>query len=528
MDKLKQAQKYQFWALLVVAIVLPFVGWSMARGMIPLAADRTKVLTDLQKSLAPAGNDDPNNEWKRQADLINAEQEKQKDLAWRTLFARQKPFMVWPKNVNPDPEKMLPRDLQVYRLAYPDEVEARRQIVKPIDEYTPDGLVEYSEDMLPRPDTEWELQAPSPSKIEAAQEDLWLLEAILTAVASVNKDATTPFDAPIRKIEELVLRGGSPRAAPAAAPVAAPPKAPGPNAPPQVAPAPGIDRREHKPGTGSRIADPKIKLDEELGAERQATEVKVPDPAAAGKVPPGPPGGPPGVPPGGPGPAGPPGLPAGGGALGSNHWSGPNINRYCDDQKEWKTRGFSLQVIMDLQSVPDLLVALSNCKGWSINVLRVHEADRKDGDLVAPGGAENAMGGDNRPRPFAGERPDGVKPAGGPGPRPNKRTPLDDENLATVSIVGVIYIFKKPPEAPVTAPPATAPGADGTVAGNPTGAAPAADSSTSGDAPADKPESESEPDEPADESTDAPAGSEKPDAGEKPKPPPESKPAGSK
>src|SRR5690242_13597408 len=96
MEKLQQVLKYQFWILLAIALILPFVGWYMATGgMATEALARTKSLQDLQKSLN-VNNDDPNGEWQRQLSTINAEQEKQSGIAWRALFERQKPFMLWP------------------------------------------------------------------------------------------------------------------------------------------------------------------------------------------------------------------------------------------------------------------------------------------------------------------------------------------------------------------------------------------------------------------------------------------------
>jgi translation initiation factor IF-2 len=171
------------------------------------------------------------------------------------------------------------------------------------------------------------------------------------------------------------------------------------------------------------------------------------------------------------------------------------MDRYCDDKKEWKTRGFSLEVIMDHRRIPDLLVALSNIEGWPVNILRVHVADYKDEDLVAagvPGGDNSRMRGMMMP-----PTPDSRGPAAGhiggkagmgapprmpmttprqPIPRGsedgfegpvNTRDPLDDPNLATVAIVGVIYIFKRPPPvAPAAPSPGAAPGgtAPGTTA----------------------------------------------------------------
>src|SRR5437588_210452 len=77
---------------------------------------------------------------------------------------------------------------------------------------------------------------------------------------------------------------------------------------------------------------------------------------------------------------------------GSGHGGGWNMERYRNDEPEWKTRGFPLQVVMDHRRSPDLLVALSNCE-WPINVLGVHEADYKDEDLVRVAGGSGGGGG---------------------------------------------------------------------------------------------------------------------------------------
>jgi hypothetical protein len=188
-----------------------------------------------------------------------------------------------------------------------------------------------------------------------------------------------------------------------------------------------------------------------------------------------------------------------GGGFGSRQGGGTNMERYRDEQKEFKTRGFSLQVVMDHRRIPELLVALSNSKHWPINVLRVHEADYKDEDLV-PGDGDSPAGGRMMPGmgmgnggPRAGH---GAGPRAGhgasalgagmgemmramakgrgsmPGARPpammrageeggegssSSRSALDDPNLANVAIVGLIYIFNKPPDpppAPATTQPA--------------------------------------------------------------------------
>jgi hypothetical protein len=214
-----------------------------------------------------------------------------------------------------------------------------------------------------------------------------------------------------------------------------------------------------------------------------------------------------------------------------------NMERYRDEQKEFKTRGFSLQVVMDHRRIPDLLVALSNCEHWPINVLRMHEADYKDEDLV-PGDGESTMGGRMPPMGGYGGPRSGSSAgsgmnsemmmrsmrgmmnsrAGSPAiTRPPAamrgaeeggegysvaRSALDDPNLANVAIVGLIYIFNKPDPPP--APAVTQPvGTTQPVAG--TTSAPAETAASAADA-AEESDSASAADEKAGEKTD-----EKPD-----------------
>jgi hypothetical protein len=175
MDKLKEVLKYQFWILLGVALILPFVGWFMGTsGMMSEAAERTKKLTDLRTSLVAKG-DDPNDTWSNELSLVNVEQEKQRDIAWRQLYEIQKPKMQWPRVLkedfdwpaDDDPEKMNNRHMELYRVAYPGkrgevgEAEKVRQIVKPIvDDDWQSGLVSYDPSLLPRPNDEWAHAGP--------------------------------------------------------------------------------------------------------------------------------------------------------------------------------------------------------------------------------------------------------------------------------------------------------------------------------------------------------------------------------
>jgi len=549
MDQLKQVLKYQFWILLAVALILPFVGWFMSRsGMITEAVARADTLKKLNDQLA-VRPDDPNETWPQQVGVINDEQAKQALLAWRSLYERQKPFMIWPKRMVDDPSKIENVHQEIYREDYAKELDRVRQIVKPIDEESGNGLVRYGEELLPSPNAEWTFQAPTVAQIEAAQEDLWLLTAILSAIAKVNEGASSVYDASVREIVELLLRGGSPKGASsgmAGSGGSAKVPAGGAGGPTSTAAGAGAAMSMMmRGGAGAmsgrtesaigNIGDHKINPNDDLGAERPAASAKTGSASS---------------------PTGQTGTRAGhGGAAplaigpmadrdmasaGSSRGGGPGTNRYCDERKEWRTRGFSLEVIMDHRRVPDLLVALSNVEGWPINILRVHVADSSDGDLVGTeaGGASadtrsmmsGMRGSGAPPGPGAGHGGGrGAAPSLPPMSRPPMSRPplerrqdrdsesgsgttsfapsaLDDPNLARVSIVGLVYIFLKPPELPPTTTPAQSPGASpapvAAAAADPAAATTteaetaADDAGTAGDAD-EKPESKTE--EPTDE-----------------------------
>src|SRR5262245_13049540 len=116
MEQLKKIAKYQFWILLGFAVVLPLVGWVMARsGLVAEAAERQKTLEGLMTSLT-AGAEDPNGDWQKGLSAINTTQAAEVKAAWQFMYDRQKEYMVWPKNMSTDdPSKVNLTDQEVYR-----------------------------------------------------------------------------------------------------------------------------------------------------------------------------------------------------------------------------------------------------------------------------------------------------------------------------------------------------------------------------------------------------------------------------
>jgi hypothetical protein len=530
MDKVKEVLKYQFWILLGIALILPLVGWFMSTsGLVSEAEVRTKELTELHKSLT-IGPEDPNSDWSNRLEDVNKEQAKQKEIAWREVYNRQKEMMTWPEKTGiTELSQIQDWQVSVYRVEYQNELKRVYKIVRPIEDDSSKGLLEFPEEQLPAPDQAWKTYRPTIGQIAAAQEDLWLLSALLECIAAVNEGANTPFEAPIRQIDLLHLRGGSKggTGAGSSGKTTSPTNSPGPQGTGAGGMMAAMKGGMAGPGDmmnnmsksmsggmfggaaaggqsgGTRINDPKIDADDVLGQEQSAATETTKD-AKSSTV-----------------------------AFGTAEKS-----RYRQEGTEWKTRGFELQVTMDHKRVPELLVSLSNCD-WPLSILRVQEADVRDENLETvesggsrgssfgggPMGMSGGMGNMMRGMAGAGAMMGGGPPGGTskgaamsrgnagsmmmkPAQRPARnarhdddededaggvgdgmqRSPLDDPNLALVSIVGVIYIFKEPsasttgpgsPGAPVTSPEVAAP--NGAVAN---GDSPATDTAAPADAAA--------------------------------------------
>jgi hypothetical protein len=564
MDKLKEVQKYQFWILLAVALILPLVGWSMARsGFVADTETRTKKLTETQGKLK---NDpgDPNQDWKKGIEAINGEQSQQKKFAWRYLWEQQSKLMTWPAKMHPganpdipaDPDKIQPGQQEYWRTAYEKFVAEVRLKVNPIDDDNPNGLIVYPPELLPIPEWVGGVRAPSVAQIIASQEDLWLLESLLTAIATVNSGSPAFYDAPIREIEVLYLRGGSTKGAGGGGGAS---KSSGGGGSTgggvggkvDMASMANLDMSKASINQGSgmmeqggfggggsagvSITSAKINADDDLGVEQAAKAAKG-EKSSDSKT----------------------GNSMAMVSFGSNStkgsWSGSDKNRYRDEKPEWMTRGFHLEVVMDHRHVPELLTALSNAS-WPMTVLRIQMSDYRDEDLAVVGSGTSGMGGSarggmsgmssmrgmpmgaaggssgpigskssaptRRPAAARGEDDDSFADSLPSDSQQNNRSALDDPNLAHVAVVGLIYIIKKPPEEKT--PSSSGPSPVTTTSTPPASASPAAPAdATAADAAAADPAGAA-----ADQPADEPAGeTEKPEDGDKPSADGKNEPAG--
>jgi hypothetical protein len=351
MDKLKQVLKYKFWILLGIAALLPLIGWFLASSGMARSHTERKSRLDSTFAALIASDQDPNSDWESNLKAVNVRQEAEISAAWRALYSRQQELKFWPPKLSTnDPALFTNRDRERYKEEYEKQRELVLGLINP-------GLVLISPDLMPAPEVDWEYAAPSQAAIEAAQEDLWLLAGLFRAIAQVNKDASSPFDAPVRQVLELRLRSGDKGGTGAKTPAASPT---------------GGTGTGQASSMGTQMADmAKGQMKQMFGSGRA-----------------------------GPGNLSAPGGSAGGAAGGQ---SGPEPgtipdpsfnpddelgaeqpeSRYVEVRNEWKSRGLYMELVVEQERVPDLLVALSNAE-WPVRIARVQQADIKEEDLMSP------------------------------------------------------------------------------------------------------------------------------------------------
>ncbi|WP_166819791.1 hypothetical protein [Thalassoroseus pseudoceratinae] len=467
MEKLQPILKHKFWIISGIALLIPLIGWFMDRGAI---AERIQTRWDTLSKLAPpSGANTPNQTYIDGIKFVNERQAERQKVLERELYEEQKQLWFWPAEVADRMAEKSYRDrvnnsiLQDYRFAYTDH------FVKDVVESTirpyrvsysgeESGLVKVDggtgnfgggmagggmpggrefaggggtglgmgENWFPSSiqhidaKSRWATEPPTPKEMWDAQEDLWLIQSLLEAVAEVNDGARRVSDAPIREIHTLFLRGGS---------------RPDPNA----AAAGGMDGGMGMAGMaepggyagggggggamfgnrmgggeggmmglgGQQSADFADDLDSVFGSAQ---------PVAAGGMGGDPMGGSPGGGYAGGGNMMPGGM-MGGGMMGGDGVGGnQNLRRYVDDDPElpYKTRGFYLHVTMLHSDLPRLQAALVS-RGWPVTLLRVQFVSKHhdfEGMNLDGQGGRRRMGREGGGLPLR-RRPRGLSPMGG-------------------------------------------------------------------------------------------------------------------
>lgn len=223
MDKVKAVLVYKFWILFAIALILPTYGWWTATNTIKAATDSRKTAVTgsftSAETLKAASPKNPNDDWTDGLKNINDMQADRYRKAVAHLWELQQELKVWPAVVRRDISEVEPGGLIfsktcfLYKGAFQEEVRKVYDILKPIDPETKQGVVSIDLNTI---ESALNLsipeggQSPDSDSIWTAQEDIWLMTAIMEALARVNENAnaTSVVDAPLKALEDVELRGG--------------------------------------------------------------------------------------------------------------------------------------------------------------------------------------------------------------------------------------------------------------------------------------------------------------------------------
>lgn len=236
MDQLKVILEHRFWVLSVLAVLIPPIGWWVSTGDMATQTDirtgairgKVKSLETLKKDLSKAANKD----WIEAAKQVNGKLAGLVDQTQKRLYEHQRPVMVMHPFVrhafeeaqvkyrgDSDTARNPHAFFDMKRLFMSRYVDMWRtdvyEVVSPFDMVTGDGKVLCTDQngsiQITRAPVEiWQQrQMISTAEMWDAQEDLWMLHALMQAVARVNEGSLNIDDARIKRLISATLRGGS-------------------------------------------------------------------------------------------------------------------------------------------------------------------------------------------------------------------------------------------------------------------------------------------------------------------------------
>ena len=435
MDNLKPLLVHKFWMIFVFALLIPTIGWWFSTA--DLAASITKQWNTVEGAFRDSQVSDnvPNPDWIDGISGVNKDQESRLQQSTDDLQKLQQKLRVWPADIQPFMNGVPYRSdiddsaAELYRSDYEYEIARVRKIVEPFDSRNGMGKVDFREGGFTSRFSVgyWEEIPPTSEEMWDAQEDIWLLSSLLKAIAEANTDADSIAEAPIRIIEEITFRGGIGRDLKKKALTTFNPLA-------------GIgvvkvQENKFSPGFGGAKFD--VNLDKEFGSNKLAAGAEIGLPGSGG--------------------AGTQGSRRGNNPMGLEGTDAFGPRYVGEDAKlPFKTRGFSLKLVMDHHQIPEVVAQLTNMP-WPVQILRIHLAASAD-DLQArmdedfgPPTRQSSKSSKRRRRPRGRDtsQPEGndtghVAKAKADAAQKLYHAALQDDSLATVAIVGLMTIYHLP------------------------------------------------------------------------------------
>ena len=363
MDKLQPIIKHHFWIVFLIALMLPPIAWWMTTGELAAEiSERTSSLDSTFSGIAD-GRNAANDDWANGVNQLITVRTESNRLALDRLWKAQTDLMVWPSIVAEDMAKCPYRgevdDVKVkqvlpawYREGYEQDVRRVWHIPEPID----DGKTRVDQDAkqkvvfpyesLPRiAASKWEGLPPTWQEIWNAQEDLWLLSEVLSAVRETNSSTSSITDSYVKQIMQVQLFGGKRAAAPSSAggttASATYPGTSGGGYPGM----PGMSGGSARRGGASPLSKPaEFPISEEYDVPSSSGNSY-----ALGE--------------------------SGSTMVAPTAATDPNSddNRYVQSEEAYRTRGFKLKVAIDQKQVPTLIRELLNSQ-YPIEIIRFQQS----------------------------------------------------------------------------------------------------------------------------------------------------------
>ncbi len=219
MEQLKVAWVYRFWIIVGIVVVMPIVSYFVdTRTLANNAASRAnKLKSDVTSLEGAAKGPLPNEKWVEGVSSLKDVLSSQVDVAWEDLYKRQVDFKTWPAAVKEayvsagpkaDDTKFDPDVKIKYQELYPPQLTELFNIVKPVQSFRAKGLVDMNLGLIFKYSPPWAQEETNPPSIQQAwqaQEDIWLLRALLSVIKRANEGSTSVKDSAVKKILDLSL-----------------------------------------------------------------------------------------------------------------------------------------------------------------------------------------------------------------------------------------------------------------------------------------------------------------------------------
>ena len=191
MEKLQPLIKHRYWICFGLSVMFVVVGWWMASGAIATETDNRRKAVKESFEKAKQGATDPNQDWVAAAKELNAQDDVEYKSASNILWVRQQNARKWPDMLQNDMkgigyQKTIANKTTRGKWAahYRTQMEKLLEIVKPFKPESGEGLVMVDPSRIThKPYESWKYGLPASAEIWNNQEDIWLLQSLLTSIA---------------------------------------------------------------------------------------------------------------------------------------------------------------------------------------------------------------------------------------------------------------------------------------------------------------------------------------------------------